>query len=73
LLAIGAPALAILVWALFVSEKPTIQIARPLQLVIEFIVFGCAALALAAAGQRTLAIVFAIAAVVSGTLNYVWD
>ena len=51
------------------SEKPTIELVRALQLVIEFIVFGAAVVALAAAGQGALAATFAI----SGTLNYVWD
>jgi hypothetical protein len=41
--------------------------------VIEFIVFGAAVVALAAAGQGTLAATFAIVALISGTLNYVWD
>lgn len=73
LLAVGAPALVAVVWALFVSPKARIELARPLRLVIEFLVFGAAALALAAAGQPILAVVFAVIAAISGTLNYVWD
>lgn len=73
LLAIGAPVLVAVVWGLFVSPKATVELSRPLQLVIEFAVFGAAVLALAAADQWTLAVVFAIVAAVSGTLNYVWD
>jgi hypothetical protein len=69
----GAPIGVIVVWALFVSPKPRIELPRPARLAIELAVFGLAALALAAAGQRTLAIVFAVVAVVSGTLNYIWD
>jgi hypothetical protein len=65
-LAVVAPAVAIVVWALFVSENPTVERARPLQLVIKFAVFGAAAAALAATGQRNLAIAFAV---VLGTLN----
>jgi Protein of unknown function (DUF2568) len=72
-LAVGAAALVIVVWALFISPKATIELARPLRLVLEFGVFGTAALALAAAGQVALAVVFAVIAAASGTLNYVWD
>jgi Protein of unknown function (DUF2568) len=73
LLAAGAAALVIVVWALFLSPKATIELARPLRLGLEFMVFGAAALALAAAGQVALAIVFAVVAAISGTLNYVWN
>ena len=73
LLALGAPALVIVVWALFLAPKRTIELAKPIRLVLEFMVFGAAALALAAAGQQTLAVAFAIVAAISGTLNYIWD
>ena len=55
------------------SPDPTVELARPVRLVIEFAVFGAAAGALAATGHRTLAVVLAVLAVVRGTLNYVWD
>jgi Protein of unknown function (DUF2568) len=73
LLAAAAPALVIAVWALFISPGPTIELAKPIRLVLEFAVFGSAAVALAATGQRTLAVAFAVVAAVSGTLNYIWD
>jgi hypothetical protein len=72
-LGIGAPLLVIVVWALFVSPNPRIELARPLRLAIEFGVFAAAAAALAASGHTALAIVFASTALVSGTLNYLWD
>jgi hypothetical protein len=73
LLAVGAAALVIAVWALFLSPKATVELAQPLRLGLEFAVFGAAALALAAAGQGALAVVLAVAAAISGTLNYVWN
>lgn len=73
ILALAAPLAVIVVWALFVSPKAAIELARPLRLVIELGVVGAAAAAIAAAGHGTLALVFAVVAVVSGTLNYVWD
>jgi hypothetical protein len=72
-LAIGAPALVIVVWARFLAPKRTIDLAKPIRFVLELVVFGAAALALAAAGERALAVVFAVVAAISGTLNYIWD
>jgi hypothetical protein len=72
-LAVGAAALVIVVWALFISPKAGIELERPLRLVLEYAVFGAAAVALAAAGQVVLAIVLAVVALVSGTLNYAWE
>jgi hypothetical protein len=72
-LAIAAPAVVIAVWALFVSPNPRIELPRAVRLAIEFVVFAAAAGALAASGQRTLAAIFFVVAVISGTLNYVWD
>jgi Protein of unknown function (DUF2568) len=37
-LAIGAPAVVIVVWALFVSPKATVDVRRPVRLAIEFLV-----------------------------------
>jgi hypothetical protein len=72
-LAIAAPLAVIVVWALFVSPKRRVELARPLRLAIEFAVFGAAAAALVATGHWTLGIAFAAVALVSGTLNYIWD
>jgi hypothetical protein len=66
LLAVGAPALVIVVWALFLAPKRTIELAKPIRFVLELMVFGAAALALAAAGQRALAVVFAVVAAIGG-------
>jgi Protein of unknown function (DUF2568) len=72
-LAVGAVAAAVLVWSLFVSPNPTIEVARPLKIAIEFAVWLAAGAALWATGLQTLAIIFVVIAMVSGTLNYVWD
>src|ERR687892_659957 len=71
--AIGAVLAAVVVWTLFVSPDPTIELARPIRLIIEFAVWLAAGAALWATGLRTLAIAFVVIALVSGTLNYVWD
>ena len=71
-LGLGAPLLVAVVWGLFVSPKAKIEVLRPTRFAIELLVFAAAALALAVASQPVLAIVLAVLAVVSGTLNYVW-
>jgi Protein of unknown function (DUF2568) len=73
LLAAAAVGAMAVVWGLFLAPKRRIDLAKPLRLAIEFVVFGAASAGLAATGQTALAIAFAIVAVISGTLNYVWD
>ncbi len=71
-LGLGAPALVAVVWGLFVSPKAKIELPHPAQFAIELLVWAAATLALASAGQPVLGIVFAVVAVISGALNYVW-
>jgi hypothetical protein len=71
-LMVGGVAGVIVVWALFVSPNPTIELAMPLRLVIELVVWAAAAAALWAAGQTRLAVIFFVVAVISGVANYVW-
>lgn len=73
LLAIGAPALVVLVWALFISPKRKYDLPKPTRLVIELVVLGAASAALLDAGHPELAAAFAVVAAVSGTLNYLWE
>ena len=73
LLAIGAPALVVSAWALFVSPKRKYDLPKTTRLAIEFVVLGAAAAALWDAGHPGLAIAYAATAAISGTLNYVWE
>ena len=70
ILGLGAPTVIVLVWWLFVSPKPRIALPRPARFGIELLVWAAAAVALVAADQLVLGIVFAAVALVSGTLNY---
>ena len=72
-IAIGTLAAAVVVWALFVSEDPTISLPRSLQFAIELVVWAAAGAALYAAGHARLAIAFVGIATASGVLNYVWE
>jgi Protein of unknown function (DUF2568) len=72
-LAAGAVTAVAATWALFVSPKATFDVARPLRLAIELAVWVAAGAALYGAGQPRLAVAFVAVAVVSGSLNDVWD
>lgn len=69
LIGIGAPALAILVWALFRSPKAVFRIDPFGKAIIEIFVFGAAALAWWDLGQPVVAAVFAVVATVSGVIS----
>ena len=58
-LVIAAPAAVIVVWGTFMAPKSTRRVHDPARLVFELAIFGGAAAALAAAGQTTLAVIFA--------------
>jgi hypothetical protein len=58
-LGLGAPLAMAVVWGLFMSPKAARPVREPIRLVAEIAIFGAAAVALAAADQPTLAIVFA--------------
>ena len=47
-LAIATPAAAIVVWGLFVAPKARVKVSGPVRWAIELVVFGSAAVALAA-------------------------
>lgn len=72
-LAIGAPLLAAVVWGLFVAPKATFATGGALRLGLQLLVFGAAALALANAGQETLAIAFGGVAAANAALMAVWN
>jgi hypothetical protein len=69
LVGIGAPLLAILVGALFVSPKAVFRIDVFGKALVEIAVFSAAAIGWWMLGQPVVAIVFAVVAAVSGILN----
>lgn len=69
LVGFGAPALAILLWALFVSPKAVFRIDPFGQALVEIAVFSAAALGWWMLGQPVVAVVFAVVAAVSGILH----
>ena len=71
-LGIGVPALAIVVWALFGAPTATWHLEGIARLILQIIFFGSGALALFAAGQRILGVVFALIFVLNYVLVTVW-
>ncbi|MGW9632329.1 YrdB family protein [Agromyces sp. NPDC055520] len=66
---IGAPLLAILAWALFVSPKAVFRVDAFGKAIVEIAVFSAAALGWWTLGQPVVAVVFAVVAAVSGIIN----
>jgi hypothetical protein len=71
-LGLGAPALAIVVWAFFGAPKSSMQLQGVAYLALQALVFGAGALALVAAGQRGLGIAYAIIAFISSAAAAIW-
>jgi Zn-dependent protease len=72
ILGVGAPLLVAVVWGLFLAPKSSRRLKGLTLHAVELAIFGLAALALAAAGQPTLAAVFAAVAVMNQVLLVVW-
>ena len=72
ILGLGAPAIAIAVWATFVSPKATRRLPDPARLAVEVVVFGAGVLALVLAGQVVPGVLLAIAAALSLGLMLFW-
>ncbi|MFZ4894721.1 YrdB family protein [Plantibacter sp. Mn2098] len=66
---IGAPVLAILIWALFLSPKPVLQVDLYGRTLVELFLFGSAALAWWNLDLPIVAGAFALVAVASGVIN----
>lgn len=69
LIGLGAPAVAIVLWALFVSPKAVFRVDVFGKALVEIAVFSAAAIAWLMLGQPVVAIVFALVAAVSGIVN----
>ena len=66
---IGAPAIAIVLWALFRSPKAVLQVDPFVKALVEIVVMAAAAFAWWDLGQPVVAVLFAVIATVSGIVN----
>lgn len=71
-LGLGAPALAIVVWALFGAPTAKWHLYGIARVLLKVIFFGSAAIALFFAGQQVLGIVFALIFLLNAVLSAVW-
>lgn len=71
-LGLGAPALAVVVWAIFGAPKSSTQLQGVAYLALQAVFFGSGALALIFSGQRGLGIAFALIALVNSTAAALW-
>lgn len=69
LFGIGAPTIAVLVWALFSSPKAVFRLDPFGKAVMEIAVFGAAALAWWSLGFPIVGVIFAVLATVSGVIT----
>lgn len=72
LLGIGAPVLVAVIWGVFLSPKPNIQIGEPWRFILELIIFGLAFWALYKIGKINLAIAFGVIYLINKILIIVW-
>jgi len=73
IIAIMAPALAILLWALFRSPKAVFQVDRFVKALVEIVVMATAAFAWFDLQQPIIGIVFLIVAAVTGVIQGLRD
>ncbi|MFN8515540.1 MAG: YrdB family protein [Chloroflexia bacterium] len=71
-LGISAPVLVAVVWGTFMAPKARVRLPRSAALGAEIAIFGLGVLALVAAGQPSLAWMFAAVAALSRLLIAVW-
>jgi hypothetical protein len=72
ILGLGAPALAMAVWGLFVAPRASRRLPDPQRLALEIVVFGAGVLAFLARGDVLLALLLGAAAALSLFLMYQW-
>ncbi|MGW7256350.1 YrdB family protein [Streptomyces sp. NPDC054834] len=73
LLGTGAPAVLVLLWALFGSQKAAYKTRGAVRVGFELLWFGAGVTALFLAGAADQAVVFALVCLLSKTLAVVWE
>jgi Protein of unknown function (DUF2568) len=72
ILGVGVPLLAVVIWGIFLAPRSARRFTGLTLHLAELLIFGLAALALAAAGHPDLAIIFAVVAVINQALLIAW-
>jgi hypothetical protein len=71
-LGVGAPLLLAVVWGTFAAPRAAIQLSRPATFLLGLLILELAALVLGLAGQRPLAIAYAVVIALNASLLLVW-
>jgi len=71
-LGIGVPILVAVFWGIFLSPRATVQLSKAIQWILQVVLFGGAASALASSGHSGLAWLFASFVVLNKILLFVW-
>jgi hypothetical protein len=71
-LGLGAPIVAAVVWAIFVSPNAAVAVPTWLWLALQGLVFGTAAAGLVASGHARVAGVFGATVLLNGLLMWAW-
>ena len=66
LLGVGAPLLVAVVWGTFIAPKATVEVPAAVWIGLQVILFGAAAVALAAVAPQQLAALFLLVVVLDG-------
>ena len=69
-LAVGAPALMVVVWGRYMSPKAPHRVDDPVRIVLEVVIFGAAVAALFASGETTLGAAMAAAVALHLALTF---
>ena len=73
ILGIGSPLFIAILWSIFGSPAAPIPFKGFHRLLLEFLIFGLATLALAFSGKPTLAIIYATTVIINRILIDLWD
>lgn len=73
LLGLGAPIMIAVVWGMYGSPAAPYPVQGILRLLLEFLIFGLAALTLYFAGHPTLAVLFGVLVIINRILMHVWN
>ena len=71
-LGIGAPLLVVVIWGMMVAPNAAVHLPGLVPFVLGLVILGLAAVALAAAGHPSLAVVFGVIVVINAALMLVW-
>lgn len=71
-LGIGIPLVTAVFWAMFIAPKAVVRLPKPVSFTLGTVILLLAAVALAAAGQLTLAAVFGVIIVINAILMLIW-